>query len=152
MPEPKPFSDEQIKNMVEFCKPYKVSEDTPPYALKGMLQKAYDDEQRFLSTIAARDTELNAWKTTFGNQQLTHAVAQRTADRKRIEELEGRDSKRINYWKALRKIGAYGDKAADIHLKKTSSYSHFDEPSSVQIARETLAEPERSPKEGESDE
>lgn len=40
----------------------------------------------------------------------------------------------------LGKIAALDDKLANVHLKNTGSYSAFDEPGSVKIAREILAE------------
>lgn len=38
----------------------------------------------------------------------------------------------------LLKIATYGDIQANNHLKSTGSYGLFDEPNSVQIARDTL--------------
>lgn len=76
MNEPKPFtvlSDERIR----WWQRQKLLIESTPFV------------GDFLVTIAARDIELNAWKTAFGSQQLTHAIAQRDTDRKRIKEMEG---------------------------------------------------------------
>ena len=39
---------------------------------------------------------------------------------------------------ALTRIATYGDEGANARLKSTGSYGAFDEPGSVQIAREVL--------------
>ena len=113
MSDAKPFSDKQIDSINELLKTnnhyrfeYYLLEDDGKRETR--INADTDTVRRFLApiaardkrheetldiieedgkTIAARDTELNAWKTAFGNQQLTHAIAQRDADRKRIEKL-----------------------------------------------------------------
>lgn len=42
----------------------------------------------------------------------------------------------------LKKIACFDDKLANHHLETTGSYSCFDEPGSVRIARDILAEME----------
>ena len=44
---------------------------------------------------------------------------------------------------ALAKIAAFYDEAASRHLTHTGSYGAFDEPSSVEIARRALSEPDK---------
>lgn len=45
------------------------------------------------------------------------------------------------YEAALREIACYDDKGANERLKATGSYSYFDEPGSVMIARKALDTP-----------
>ncbi len=45
---------------------------------------------------------------------------------------------------ALTEIASFNDQTAQGYLKKTGSYAYFDEPGSVETAREALAEIERN--------
>lgn len=46
---------------------------------------------------------------------------------------------------ALEEIAAFNDRAANAYLKQTGSYSLFDEPGSVQIARAAIAKAQVQP-------
>lgn len=58
-----------------------------------------------------------------------------TAERERDEAR----SKLAEYETALNQIACWDDKSASESLERTRSYSSFDEPGSVQIAREAIA-------------
>lgn len=163
MSDAKPFSDKQIDSINELLKTnnhyrfeYYLLEDDGKRETR--INADTDTVRRFLATIAADRIELNAWKTAFGNQQLTHAIAQRDADRKRILELENYNEvlkglraeeaedyeslqKRLECMKrALETIAAFNDEFANMRLEKTGSYGGFDEPGSVSTARQALKE------------
>ena len=54
----------------------------------------------------------------------------------RIALSEAREAKCVE---ALTKIATFDDKGANYHLEHTGSFAQFDEPGSVQIAREALS-------------
>lgn len=58
----------------------------------------------------------------------------------RITALQAQHRKLVE---ALRTIARFDDKLANDHLIKTGSYSGFDEPGSVEIARAAIAEAEK---------
>jgi hypothetical protein len=48
----------------------------------------------------------------------------------------------VRFSEALERIACYGDESAGAFLDRTGSYAAFDEPGSVQIAREALGAPQ----------
>lgn len=67
--------------------------------------------------------------------ELLHTQEQSSAYK---NDYEVEQRKRLAAEAALREIAAYSDKLANETLKATGSYSGFDEPASVKIARAAL--------------
>ena len=86
----------------------------------------------FLATITARDKRIEELEKIVKDQcdpeEYDALIFERNNQTAVIERLRG----------ALTKIAAFTDEAANDYLEKYSKYAAFDEPDSVQIARQAL--------------
>lgn len=98
-----------------------------------------DDVECLLATIDARDACIA--ELTARAEEAEAALMQAFKDDGLAQERELRLAReRDRLWEALQKIAMFDDTYANARLRNTGSYSEFDEPSSVRVARAALSQ------------